>query len=152
MSLLVLSEKEIKVNFDKVLNLLVENKASFTVFNITEILRSVGVYIQHSKIRSLFENIEYPDGYNVFKVIVDDKGTTALLHTPINFDLPEGVRININLCNFEEIVIDYAEWFDSEYQFDFPEEGVKNSVASKNEVSMDLLLQLVRSGVFQPII
>jgi hypothetical protein len=151
MSLLVLSEKEIEVNFKKVLSLLVESKASFTVFNITEILRSVGVYTKHSKIRSLFENIEYPDGYSVFKVTVDDNGTTALLHSPINFDLPENVRITIDIFNFEEIVLEYSEWFDAEYQFEYPEEGVENSVQSKNETTLDLLLQLISSGVLKPI-
>lgn len=124
MRTLILSKEDVVKNFLQVAEILASNAQSFTAYNITQILRSTGVFYKHETVRRLVADmleLEFP--YRKLSVKVDDLGTSTILYTTLNFDLPEDFILKLDLSNFAPFVKEYKEWFSETYDFDFPEEA-----------------------------
>lgn len=124
MRTLILSKADVVKNFLQVAEILTSNAQSFTAYNITQILRSTGVFYKHETIRKLVaDHLELEFPYRTMSVQVDDLGTRTVLHAVLNFDLPEDFILKLDLSNFAPFVKEYKEWFSETYDFDFPEEA-----------------------------
>ena len=114
--IVLLSKSDLQVNINKILSLLVEKHLSFTVFNITQIMRYLHINVRHGSVREYFaDTFKVPDNYRKFHVVVDENQTNAVLYTPINFDLPEDFFVHLDASNFTSLIAEYIDWFVDEY-------------------------------------
>lgn len=121
MKTLILKNSDIETAIKYVYDSLIQYKYSFTVYNITQILRSNGLYVEHKKVHEWFDAnavIELP--YRRMHVTICDEGGTAILYTPINVDFDSNVRVYSSLANFTDLVEEYAEWFRCLHDFHMP--------------------------------
>jgi len=138
MRTLILSKEDVVKNFLQVAEILASNAQSFTAYNITQILRSTGVFYKHETIRKLVaDHLELEFPYRKLSVNVDDLGTSTIIYTTLNFDLPEDFILKLDLSNFAPFVKEYKEWFSETYDFEFPEEASDSEDTDEERTSGD---------------
>lgn len=124
MKTLILKNSDIDAAIKYVYDALVQYKLSFTIYNITQILRSSGLYIEHSKVKQWVKmNVAVEAPYRTIQVTVSDLGDLALLYTTLNVDLEPDARIYSTLDNFGDLVEEYIEWFRCQHDFHMPVEA-----------------------------
>lgn len=145
MSRITLRNDDIENVVFKVLDLVTENNLSFTVYNITEIVRSTDVFVLHSRVKELFQEYVLPENYGVTPITVNDDGTVANLFTPINFDIPENLRVDITIHNFDEIIEEFTEWFNEEYHLgvEEPSESIEETKEEEKKPDIEALVRIL---------
>lgn len=77
MSNLILTVEDIEQNIDVVLEMLFDNGKSFTAYNVTQIVRSSGVFVKHDTVKEYLNNVSLPVNYNTQMVLVGENENEA---------------------------------------------------------------------------
>jgi len=124
MGTLTLTNEDILANIETVIDILCEQGLSFTAYNVTQIVRSTGVFVNHSKVREWFYENPLPANYKAMKVLVGDDRNEALLYTTFNLRFAPDTVIYTELQDVAEAVAIYHEWFEETYHFELPTPSV----------------------------
>ena len=120
MSNLTLSNEDIYENIETVVDILCDLRLSFTAYNVTQIIRSAGVFVNHAKVREWFREFIVPVNYKKVNVLVGDARNEAVLYTTLNIRLAPDTVIYSELQAVAEAVAIYHEWFEETYHFELP--------------------------------
>lgn len=121
MSNLTLSNEDIYENIETVVDILCDQGLSFTAYNVTQIIRSAGVFVNHAKVREWFHENALPENYKGVKVLVGDDRNEAILYTTLNIRLAPNTVIYSELQDVAEALAVYHEWFEETYHFELPD-------------------------------
>lgn len=121
MSNLTLSNEDIYENIETVVDILCDQGLSFTAYNVTQIIRSAGVFVNHAKVREWFHENTLPENYKGVKVLVGDARNEAILYTTLNIRLAPDTVIYSELQDVAEALAVYHEWFEETYHFELPD-------------------------------
>lgn len=133
MSNLILTNEDIVQNIATVVELLVDAGKSFTAYNVTQIVRTSGVFVKHNTVREYFQEFEIPEGYNHQLILVGEQAHEAVLYTNFSLKLDPKTVIYSELSDFEDIVDKYLEWFEGAYHFELPGTKAEDSEESVEE-------------------
>ena len=132
MSNLTLSNEDIYENIATVVDILCEQGLSFTAYNVTQIIRSAGVFVNHAKVREWFHENTLPENYEKMKVLVGDARNEAILYTTLNIRLAPDTVIYSELQDMAEAVAIYHEWFEETYHFELPTPSANECCSDKS--------------------
>ncbi len=133
MSNLILTVEDIEQNIDVVLEMLFDNGKSFTAYNVTQIVRSSGVFVKHDTVKEYLNNVSLPVNYNTQMVLVGENENEAILYTNFTLELPPETHIVSDLEDFEDVVEEYLAWFKDSYHFEIPGQNVEASEEASDE-------------------
>lgn len=146
MGTLTLTNEDILANIETVIDILCEQGLSFTAYNVTQIVRSTGVFVNHSKVREWFYENPLPANYKAMKVLVGDDRNEALLYTTFNLRFAPDTVIYTELQDVAEAVAIYHEWFEETYHFDIPSEEKDATPESPTEDEPEVVLVIEVPG------
>lgn len=149
MSNLTLTNEDIYENIETVVDILCDRGLSFTAFNVTQIIRSAGVFLNHSKVREWFRENSLPENYKGVKVLVGDARNEAILYTTLNIRLAPDTVIYSELQDVAEAIVIYHEWFEETYHFELPTDGASETTPetkSEAEVEPEVVLVIQVPG------
>lgn len=123
MHTLVLSNNDLVMQVERVLDMLFEDGKSFTAHNITEIIRSTGVFYKHETTKEVLKRYILPVNYRTMLISVNNEDVivNAILYTNFTLNLNKDTVISSGLDDFKDIVDSYKEWFNELYTFTLPE-------------------------------
>lgn len=133
MSNLILTVEDIEQNIDVVLEMLFDNGKSFTAYNVTQIVRSSGVFVKHNTVKEYLNNVSLPVNYNTQMVLVGENENEAILYTNFTLELPPETHIVSDLEDFEDVVEEYLAWFKDSYHFEIPGQAEEASEEASDE-------------------
>lgn len=142
MSNLTLSNEDIYENIETVVDILCDQGLSFTAYNVTQIIRSAGVFVNHAKVREWFREFIVPVNYKKVNVLVGDARNEAVLYTTLNIRLAPDTVIYSELQDVAEAVALYHEWFEETYHFELPTPST-NECASETKAEAEVEPELV---------